>query len=253
MWENIVEIYKAYSGTGLTVILFLAAELYLFLTEKNKINRIVFVYVPAGVLLLFFCPLFASVVFYFTGDEIYYRILWLTPMVPVLAYAGVKLAAGQKGKKRVAAGVAAAVVCMLAGSLVYRSEFFSKAENRYHIPDVVVDLCDAIEVEGREVRAAFPMELLQYVRQYTAYVYMPYGREVLIDRWNMGDELYDLLLEESLNVERIVSAARDRECHYLIFSGEKQLDGSFEDYDFSLFDRIGGYVIYVDDTLYRGL
>lgn len=240
-------------GTGLTVILFLAAELYLFLTEKNKNNRIVFVYVPVGVLLLFFCPFFASVVSCFTEDEIYYRMLWLLPMVPVLAYTGVRLAAGQKGKKRAAVGAAMAVVGMLAGRLVYQSEFFSKAENSYHVPSVVVDLCDAIVVEGREVRAAFPMELLQYVRQYTAYVYMPYGREVLIDRWNMGDELYDLLLKESLDVELIVQEARARECHYLIFSEKKKLDGDFEDYEYSLFDQIDGYVIYVDDTLYRGL
>lgn len=253
MWKNIFDIYRAYMGTGITVILFLAAELYLFLTEKNKNKRVVFIYVPAGILLLFFCPFFASVVLRFTEDEIYYRMLWLTPMVPVLAYAGVRLAAGQRGKKRAAAVLALSVVGILAGSLVYRSPFFSRAENKYHIPDAVPDLCEVIEVEGREVRAAFPMELLQYVRQYSAYVCMPYGREVLIDRWNMGSELYDLLQAEPLDVARIVPLAREAECHYLIFSEDKKLDGSFEEYQYSLFDRIDGYVIYVDDTLYRGL
>ena len=57
-----------------------------------------------------------------------------------------------------------AVLVMLSGSFIYSNEFFNRAENLYHVPQSVVDICDAIEVEGREVMAVFPAELLQYVR-----------------------------------------------------------------------------------------
>ena len=71
------------------------------------------------------------------------------------------------------------MVLMISGKLVYSSPLFSRAENTYHIPQVVVDICDAIEVEGREVMAAFPDEFLLYVRQYSPVICMPYGRESL--------------------------------------------------------------------------
>lgn len=68
-----------------------------------------------------------------------------------------------------------------------------------------------------------------------------------------GDELYNLLDAGTLEVEQIVEQARERECHYVIFTEKKELHGRFEDYDYELFDTIDGYVIYTDTTLYKGL
>ena len=48
-------------GTGLIVGWFLIALIYLLLKEKRKHIRILFVYVPIILLLLFFNPLFAKV------------------------------------------------------------------------------------------------------------------------------------------------------------------------------------------------
>lgn len=253
MWSKVLNLYEGYIGTGMIAGLFLVAVIYLFVTEKNKNTRILFLYMPVIVLGLYFCPIFAAVVYSFVGEEIYYRLLWLVPTVPVLAYAAVKITMGCNGKKRLVAGASIGAILLLSGSLVYQSPYFSKAENAYHVPETVVKICDAIEVEGREVRAAFPMEFLQYVRQYSPYVCMPYGREMVIERWNFNDALFDLLGEDTLNVEQVVEKARERQCHYVIFSVEKELDGRFEDYDYELFDEIDGYVIYTDTTLYKGL
>lgn len=253
MLEKVLSLYEGYIGTGMIAGLFLVAVIYLFVVEKNKNTRIVFLYMPVIVLLLYFCPLFATVVYSFVGEEIYYRLLWLVPTVPVLAYAAVKVIMGLNGKKRAAAGLAIGGIILLSGSLVYRSPYFSKAQNAYHVPDAVVKICDAIEVEGREVKGAFPQELLQYVRQYSPYVHMPYGREITIERWNFEDELYDLLAQETLETERIAEQARLRGCHYIVFHEHKKLTEAFEKYDYELFDKIEGYFIYVDTTLDRGL
>lgn len=251
MWSWVLTQYKGYIGTGMIAGLFLAALIWLFVSEKNKNTRMVFIYVPVVVLLLFFCPLFAKIVRAFTGEEIYYRILWLVPVVPVLAYAAIKLMLQCTGKKRIAVGAALGGIIILSGSLVYESPYFSKAENGYHVPEAAVKICDAIEVEGEWVRAAFPEELIPFVRQYSPWINMPYGREMLISRWSVWgfqSELYDLLKEETLDVERIAELAREQNCDYVVFAEGKMLSGSFEEYGFELFDVLGGYAVYADRT-----
>ena len=253
MWNMIMTLYKEYIGTGMIAGLFLVAVIFLLVSEKNKITRIVFLYMPVLVLALYFFPPFASIVYVFAGEEIYYRLLWLVPVTPVLAYAAVKILGNCKGVKRWMVGIALGGMVILSVSLVYRSPFFYKAENPYHVPRTVVDICEAIEVDGREVVAAFPMELVQYVRQYSPYVCMPYGREMLIVRWNFQDELYTLLNAEEMDAALIVESARKRNCHYVIFREGKTVIGSFEDCGYELFDVVDGYVIYTDPTIYKGL
>ncbi|MBQ7782289.1 MAG: hypothetical protein IJ405_09730 [Lachnospiraceae bacterium] len=245
MWNEIVAFYEGYVGTGMLAALFLAAEVYLFVTEKNKTTRIILLYVPVLLLVLFFSPLFAKIVFAFTGDEIYWRILWLVPVVPVLAYAACKIIISINGKKKIVAGVVMALVLMVSGRLVYKNPGFIKAENAYHIPQAVVNLCDAIRGE-EHVMAAFPVEHLYYVRQYTESINMAYGREMLRSDWGAKNRLYDLLLLPVLEVEEIVGELRSRQCEYVIFSEEKELNGAFENYDFEFFYETDGYVVYRD-------
>ena len=253
MWDMILQPFRDYAGSGMLIALFLAAEIFLFVSEKNKMTRIVFVYLPGLVLLLYFLPPFAALIYAFVESEIYYRLLWLLPITPVLGYTAVKILSGCAGIKKWGVGAALGVMIMLSGSLVYRSPLAVRAENPYHVPQPVVDICDAIRVEGREVMAAFPMELVPYVRQYSPYVCMPYGREILIERWHFQNELYDLLNAEVLDVELIVEKAREQNCHYVVFGQGKTINGSFEDYEYELFDVIDGYTIYTDTTLYKGL
>ena len=166
MWSKVLTLYEAYIGTGMIAGLFLAALIYLFVTEKNKNTRIFLVYVPVLVLLFYFCPLFEKMIYAFMGDDIYYRLLWLVPVVPVIAYASVRIVMAVNGKKQIVAGIALACIIMMSGQLVYKSPHFAKAENIYHVPQAVVDICDAI-TEGEEgiVWAVFPIEQLQFVRQ----------------------------------------------------------------------------------------
>ena len=249
MWSFVVKQYKGYIGTGMIAGLFLVALILLFASEKNKNVRIIFIYTPAVVLLLFFCPFFAKIVRLFTGEEIYYRILWLVPVVPVLSYTAVRLMLQCTGKKRLVTGAALAGIVILSGSLVYESPYFSKAENRYHVPEAAVKICDAIEVEGEWVKAAFPEELLPFIRQYSPWINMPYGREMLISSWSVWgfqSELYDLLRAETLDVKRIAELAREQSCDYVVFAEGKKLSERFEKYEFELLYVLGGYAVYAD-------
>lgn len=253
MWNNIVDLFQGYMGTGLIFGWFLLSELYLLLKEKNKPVRILLIYVPIVLLILFFNPLFAKVVYSFVGDEIYYRIIWLIPMTVIIAYTAVQIYSRVTGKLRIVFAGGCAVLVVISGSFIYQNPYFHRAQNQYHVPQSVVDICDAIEVEGREVMAVFPAELVQYVRQYSPVVCMPYGREQTVLRWGFRHELYHLMESESIEAEELARLAKQSLCHYIVLPQEKEVQGDLLEYDYILFDTIDGYVIYQDTTIYIGL
>lgn len=241
MWTDVIPIFQKYMGTGLIMIWFLAALIYLFLCEKRKDRRILFVYMPAVLLLLYFNPLFAGAFCKLLGSEIYFRICWLLPTILVIAYAAVCIFEKLKGKKQALFAVSTAVLIAVSGKLVYDNPLYSKAENIYHVPDSVVHICDAIVVPGREVMAVFPRELLLYVRQYSPFVCMPYGREGFDGD---GNDFYIAMEQEVIDLEMLVPFVRARGCHYVILNEEKEILGEPWDYGWELFGQMDGYVIY---------
>lgn len=244
-----VEIFERYIGTGLMLIWFVLALVYLFLKEKRKPYRILLIYTPVIILLVFFNPLFFGLFEAAVGSEIYFRLLWLLPVAVVIGYAAVLICASLKGRMKQVFAMTAILVLIVSGKLVYSSSLFSKAENIYHVPQTVVEICDAIKVEGREVMAAFPDEFILYVRQYSPLICMPYGREIF-DYYN---ELNALIMSDVPNIERLSELAKQSMCHYVILGEGKVSPKEMEQYNYELFDVIGKYEIYKDNTMYFGL
>lgn len=240
------ELFHDYMGTGLILIWYLAALIYLFLKEHRRDKRILFVYVPAIVLVLFFNPLFYYVCNRFMDAEIYYRLIWLLPVTVTIAYSVVKICQELQGKMRIRFGILAVILTVISGTLVYSSPIFRRAENAEHVPKEVAQICDMIVLPGREVMAAFPVEMVHFVRQYSAWVRMPYGREVLTG--GFSDLEYALRFRE-VDVSEVARLAKESECHYVIFSDEKDLNGRMEDHEYELFGKVGKYLIYRDVTM----
>ncbi|GFH96315.1 hypothetical protein IMSAGC003_02870 [Lachnospiraceae bacterium] len=253
MWKMITELFQGFMGTGLIMGWYLLALVYLWFVEKDRRRRVLLVYAPLAVLALYFNPLFARLVYGAVGDEIYYRILWLLPVTIVVAYATADLYGRLRGRKKYGFAVLSAVLVMISGSCIYASPHFHKAENLYHMPQAVVDICDAIQVEGREVMAVFPKEMLSFVRQYTPLVCMPYGREMLVERWQADNPLYDAMEAPVLDLDVILPLAKTYSSHFVILPEGKKTTGHAEDYGFVLVNRMDGYVIYQDTGVYIGL
>ena len=244
-----LKLFQEYMGTGLIMIWFLISLLYLWLTEKRKHIRVMFLYVPLVLLFVFFTPLVAKLVSGLADGEIYYRILWLLPVTPVIACAAVDFCGKLVGYRKYVGITAALILFMLSGSLIYRNPYFQKAENVYHVPTSVVDICDAIEVPGREVMAVFPGELLQYVRQYSNVVCMPYGRNIVVSKWIVQNDLYDVMEQETIDAAELAELARKEQCAYIILPESKNLVGRLQDREYEEFARMHGYVIYKDATV----
>ena len=246
MWSEAIALFREYMGTGLIVMWFLIAMIYLWINEKRKHIRILFLYAPTVLLILFFNPLFAELVYGLAGNEIYYRILWLLPITMVIAYAAVHIYGNLSEKRKGLYALCVAAMIMVSGSYIYSNPFFDKAEHIYHVPDEVVEICDAITVPGREVMAIFPLELLQYVRQYSPTTRMPYGREVIVETWGYTEDIYDAVEAEAVDLEVLVPLSRERGCHYVVLRADKEVIGELKDYDWTVFMEVGDYVVYRD-------
>lgn len=249
--KQVFKIYTDYMGKGIAMWLFLAAILYLWIVEKNKSKKTIFIYASVALLILFFFPLSSYLLIHTIFDgEVYYRILWLLPMGVTIAYALIRFI--DRIPSQIGKGIASAIACMviaIGGNYIYANPTFTKAENLYQLPQAVIEICDAIEVEDQWVRAAMPQELLNCVRQYSADVRMPYGRENLIARWNFNHPMMETMEAPVINAKKLAEQGREYWCYYLVIGDNREMSGKLEDYDYIPIGKVGYYTIYVDSRL----
>lgn len=250
MWGIFLEsvvIFKNYMGfheNGYLVGIYLFALLYLWLTEKSRSRRAVFVYAPTLLLVLFFCPLFRKVFVRVLDDsETYYRLLWLLQMSLVSAYGLIRLC----GRHCRIGLVVVSVAIIACGNYVYDSEHITKAQNAYHLPQEAVDIVDLIEPEEGRITVLVPADLIYYVRQYSTKIELPYGREMLIARWDYHHAMYEAMEKaEVIKTERFVELTREYPCAYVVLKEDRETTKPLSDYGFALYDQVGDYLIYQD-------
>lgn len=239
---GIMEIFKAYNGTGYFCLLFIAALIYLWFTEENKGLKLLLVTVPTVIQVLFFIPYFYMA--YNALDEgTYYRLLWLMPMSVVIAYSAVKVIGTHL---RIGSAVVC-VVIILSGTYAYTGVTFSKAENAYHLPDEVIELCDMVKPveEGRRIWVAFPPELVHFVRQYTTSIMLPFGRDSMVDSWKrLSNPLFDLYMSYEIPADSLARYATDYQCDYVIVNNEVPIVGEVGDYGLTIYGSTPNYTVY---------
>lgn len=216
--QEIFSVFQKYCGSGIYPVLFLIALVYLLVTEKDRKIRIVLVETSLVIAVLFFFPPFKKLMDYL-DEGTYYRILWLLPMTVVIAYAGVKLF----GKHHRIGFAVLALVLLLSGEYVYKSQHITKAQNRYKIPNVVVAICNEMMPSEEEERvwAVFPEELIYFVRQYTTEIQMPYGREMLEQQWEWNWDthpIYKIMREDTIDIDALAPLLTEYNVQYLVLN-----------------------------------
>ncbi len=251
MTEEIWSVWTDYMGSGWHLPLFLAALLYLLVTEKEKRVRVVLLEASVVLLALFVLPPFYRLMDALDAGT-YYRILWLLPTSAVIAWAGVRLVGRQK--HRIAAFALLAALLILMGTCVYRNPNVSRAQNRFHLPNAVIAICDAIMPAEDEERvwAVFPEELIHYVRQYSSRIQMPYGRDMLESTWVWNAVKHPIYLEmckEVVDVDALAPLLTEYGCQYLIFNRSKETAGEFGENGLTLIAQIEDYDVYRNEAV----
>ncbi len=246
--SEILTVLNNYRGAGALLILYGAALVYLLICEKDRTIRAIFVYMPLTILILFLLPPVYKIYSRFE-TETYYRMLWLIPMSITIVYAGLRISV-MKLKKfwPVGAAVLAAAI-ILGGNYVYDNQNILKAENSQHLPHQVIDVSEFLLNDSGDIqlKAAMPADLVQFVRQYTSKIDMPYGREMVVSQWDYWNPVYEAMEKtDTVDVGTLVEATRDAKCNYIVLNASKAIEGDFSDYGIEDIGNVDGYEVYKD-------
>ena len=247
-----LEIIKLYSGNATFMLMFVLSLVYLWVFEKDKVKKAVLVVMSVVLLVLFVFPLFSHF-FMDRMDEAgtYYRFLWLIPTSIVSGYTVFHILDRFKNRFVKTVAFAVVTVCVLIGGVfMYESPAFFDSTNAYQIPQCVVDMCDDMIVCEREYEAVFPDEILQYPRQYTTYITMPYGFEMLQFGHGQNDDIHDEMLKDTLDVKTLTKLCEDRHIHYIVINNNKNLNGNFADCNYEFVGIYGDYSMYKSTTMF---
>ena len=258
-------ILKNYGGTGFLLLLYVIALGYLLIREKNKYVRSIFVYAPMLLIFGFLFPVSRKLyVAVLNEGNTYYRVLWLLPVSITLAYTGcfVIYRLGKRFERNArwisyAGALVGVAVIMLAGEYVYNSPHISKAENAYHLPQEVIDICDTIEANEGEISynyATFPGDLVYYVRQYRTDIGLAYGRDMVEPVWGYGiwNEAY-MAIEgtDEIKAEELVEITRRfpdeaRASRFIVLRDSKPIDQPLDELGLTFLGQFGQYKLYED-------
>jgi rRNA-processing protein FCF1 len=126
------------------------------------------------------------------------------------------------------------------------------AENFYHIPNDVIEICDRIKPDKGQprVRAAFPSDLVHFVRQYDTNILMPYGRDMVVPQWDYYNPVYEVMEKpETIVSEDLLAATRETKCSYIILANDRKIDKDLTELGLKVLDTVGKYIIYVDPEI----
>lgn len=244
----ITNLFRLYAGNGVLIGLYLAAWVVIAVLEKKKENKTVFAFSAWYLPLVIANPLVGTVLerFHMLPERIV-RIYWLLPVFFVIAYGGALLLQRMEAGFRMGVLFAAIITMGLiyAGIPIATEENFVKAENIYKLPDGVIQIVDMInedaEKESGERKAAMPLSLSIYARQYDGTLPMLYGRYPEDDE---ATKVYEMMQWESIPIEEIRETAREEGCRYLVLDDTKEWTDMPEGNLLEFVGNYGNYCLY---------
>lgn len=251
--KMIIEDFAKYNGKSGLVVLFLLSLIYLWIVEKDKRIRTILVYLVTALCVVFVCPVYAMIAKKI-DSEIYYRVLWTIPVGVLFCYSVMKLVSNlKKPVSKVVVFLLAVLVIVINGDFVYTKTMHFKATNKYHMPEVVMHVSDALAMDQYTPHVAMPAELLPFVKQYSAEFYTAYGRNILEPQWSFSNALYDAMEAPQYDLELVAKRAREENCFYVLLNSSKPQIGSIEEQNYVYLDFIDGYYLYMDAQIYNEL
>lgn len=258
-WRQVLDTVRESFAGNRYLILWIISLVYLFFAEKEKRKILVYPSILLGVLI--FNPVLYRYVWHKLFDYAYWRAFWMVPVLPVIAAAAVSLAGKMRRKSAKAAVIAAVLaVSALTGTYIYKDRFV-RAQNRYKLPQAVVDVADALLALDSEPRAAVDASLFCYIRQYSSDIHLAYGRDAwgYIDAIGNGHySVYQQMVQPQPDLGYVRSCLLEWKYDYLVMlpsqaPGYRQEDA--ESYDgafytdamssagFKYLETVNGYLI----------
>lgn len=242
--SEVFRLYSQYTGTGIIMVLFFTALVYMALKEKDKSVRTIIIYSTITIVLLILFPPVYYLYSRFVDEGTYWRMWWIIPTGIGMAYASTVLVE----QHRLAGLLLTFVILLLGGEFVYVNSngTIAPSENAYQIPQVVIDITEYVdEYEDNKIfYAAFPPELLTYVRQYDVNYQMPYGREMLDTNWGGDSSFYEAMAADPLDFSVLMEHCQHEKVRFIVVDKDKSLVENPEDFLFRKLNTFGQYDLY---------
>lgn len=255
--DKIKTMYQYYDGTGAQLLLFWACVFLLLFwgkTEKKTLDKFIAGY-ALMFLFIYVCPITAGVIMKFCVDEdVYWRMLWMLPIAPVVAYVGTEMISVLPLKrKKIGAFVFAVILIATAGTNVFQLLNTELDLGNTKLPLEVEGICVAVKEDAKsrkeeEIRMVVPDELAPYIRQYDGTIKMPYGRKV--SNKKKVQALHRAMNAEKLRSKVLARRCRKNRCNYLVYNvtNNQETHRLLEKRGFELVTSIGVYGVYYLNT-----
>ena len=135
--EKIKVLFKYFFSDGvLPIILLLLSFIYIFFAEKNKKIRDFFIWYTIIILVIIWNPIIVHILEEFINFSSLYRIYYMIPMYPIIAYALTKIACSFN--KKTLKYITVFAVCFVAivfGKDIYSDDWkLTETNNLYKLP-----------------------------------------------------------------------------------------------------------------------
>ena len=252
---EVIENQNGYFGEGWQYPVFAIALAGLLILWRRRDAAIAALY-SVIMLIIIYCPLTAGILMGFMGENVYWRMFWLVPIIPVLGVAMVefipmviKAFCGifkKDGSDRVIRTVAVVFVLAIYGGLlyggghfVYRDGNVTMAKNMEKLPPEVIDVIEALNADYEqapvgEKKVAAVGTIVPFIRQYDSTVLLAYGRSTIQkeDKSGVRGKLYmQLTATEHPGYKKIKKLLDRTDSTYLIIADNGHVSA----------ERMGGF------------
>lgn len=218
---NNLDKWNEFWGNGYYQYLLAAAGLFLLIHgKKHRESLILLTYLVTGIFLFWF-PVSSALIQKCVGEDVYWRLLWTIPLLPLLAYSATTLCGKISNRiLQFLAVLAVLAVMALAGKNIWTSDLYVRVQNPEKIPQEVVEVCKMIREDAGdgEVMLAASDDLAAYIRVYDPSLLMRYSRAAHGAENRYDTELYRLISLDGIRTDgdTLVADAKRLKCNYLV-------------------------------------
>ena len=218
-----------FNNTMISLILFVLSVIYVFCTEKNKKIRDLFFWYILVILIIIWNPLVIHILGKFINFSSLYRVYYMVPMYPVIAYCFTKIILKFNKKwKKIFGVLLICVIVVLFGKNVFNDWELLEYNNFYKLPDETLFSAEIIynDKKYQDKKAIVPYGMSSQIQQIYPSIELLYTRIItnnkdengipspadtdnpennkMIKRINNGDTKYIAELCEKENINYVV-------------------------------------------------
>lgn len=252
-FSSMCDIIKAYILDSKMVYIYLASLLVVAFSGKERRRQVL--YPSLLMMLIIINPLCYKYIWERILTGYFWRILWMLPVIPVIACAVVQLCEWGKRlwAKLLLAFVPLLFIVVLCTNIYSYEWSFAKANNPYKLPNEcfgIIDKLSQLEIMG-DILVCEP--LYCYARQYDVEIKLAYGRD--IHGYIMADSeisegkllLHSILDGESQDIDGFAQLMRQEKISAVLLPETKFTKEQLTDAGFQLLYSDGTYAIWLSE------